>query len=102
MLILIGEVMVATALAATYIKSDAGDKLVVVTETTTELTPAEIDHEIDGIQKDLERIESAKQPFLDRLAKYQEMKDSCVSMDIKPITKDDKIITKPTKGPDGL
>jgi hypothetical protein len=107
MCVLMFDVMICSAIAATFIKSDAGDKLVVVetTETTTELTPAQIDHEIQGIDSDLARIEESylkqREGFLQRKYRYEEMKNSCVAMDIKPI-KDDKIIAKPTKDPDGL
>jgi hypothetical protein len=106
-MILVLVLVCAEGVYATFIKNEAGDKLIVVetTETTTELTPAQIDHEIQGIDSDLARIEESylkqREGFLQRKYRYEEMKNSCVAMDIKPI-KDDKIIAKPTKDPDGL
>ena len=70
--------------ASTYIKaSDEKIGVVETTETTTELTVAEIKHEIEGIQNDLTKIEESKQPFLDRLEKYEAMLAQCSVMGIK-------------------
>ena len=82
MIILMGEVMVATGLAATYIKV-SDEKVGIVTEVSQEYTIAEIKHEIEGIQNDITRIEASKQPFLDRLAKYEDMLANCSAMGIK-------------------
>ena len=81
--------------ASTYIKaSDEKIGVVETTETTTELTVAEIKHEIEGIQNDLVRIEEAKQPFLDRLEKYEAMLAQCSVLGVvepKPIVIDKPI-----------
>ena len=68
--------------AATYIKV-SDEKVGIVTEVSQEYTIAEIKHEIQGIQNDLIRIEASKQPFLDRLAKYEDMLANCSAMGIK-------------------
>ncbi len=101
LMILVLTLVCFEGFAATFIKSDAGDKLVVVetTETTTELTPAEIDHEIQGIDNDLARIEEAylkqREGFLQRKYKYEEMKNQCSTMDIKPVYKEPVISYEP-------
>ena len=68
--------------AATYIKASE-EKIGIVTEVTEEMTVAEIKHEIEGIQNDLVRIEEAKQPFLDRLEKYEAMLAQCSVLGVK-------------------
>ena len=97
MIILMGEVMVATGLAATYIKV-SDEKVGVVTEVTEEMSIAEIKHEIQGIQNDLIRLEEAKQPFLERMAKYEAMLAQCSVLGVsepKPIIIDE--IEKPVE-----
>jgi hypothetical protein len=68
--------------AATYIKV-SDEKVGIVTEVSQEYTVAEIKHEIEGIQNDLVRIEASKQPFLDRLEKYEAMLAQCSVLGVK-------------------
>lgn len=67
---------------ATYIKV-SDEKIGVITEATQEMTVAEIKHEISGITADISRIEASKQPFLDRMAKYEELLRQCDTLNIK-------------------
>ena len=85
--------------AATYVKSDAGDKLVVVTEVTTELTPAQIQHEIDGCQNDQDRLQAQIDEIGIRKAKHEEMLTTCATMDIKPVVIKIDEIEKPIEEP---
>ena len=68
--------------AATYIKA-SDNQIGVVTEKTETMTIAEIKHEIEGIQNDIVRIEEAKQPFLDRLEKYEACLAQCSVLGVK-------------------
>ena len=92
MCVLMFDVMICSAIAATYIKvSDEKIGIVETIEYGQELTVQEIEHEINGIENDLARIESAKTPFLERLAKYKEMLAQCEALGVKkPIVKEVK------------
>jgi hypothetical protein len=96
MCVLMFDVMICSAIAATYIKvSDEKIGIVETIEYGQELTVQEIEHEINGIENDLVRIESAKQPFLVRLAKYKEMLAQCEALGIKKPEPIKKPITEP-------
>ena len=94
--------LVEIGFCATYIKV-SDEKVGIVTEVSQEYTVAEIKHEIEGIQNDLARIESSKQPFLDRLAKYEDMLANCSAMGIKepvkPIVDEIEPIVEPVVEP---
>jgi hypothetical protein len=102
MIILMGEVMVATGLAATYTKA-SDNQIGVVTEKTETMTIAEIKHELEGIDNDLARIEASKAPFLERMAKYEELLRQCDTLGVKePViapTDEIKPIVEPIETP---
>ena len=87
--------------AATFIKSEAGDKLVVTEqkEITEVYSPAEIQHEIDGINNDIAVYQTRIDECNVRKAKYDEMLATCAAMDIKPVVIKIDEIEKPIEEP---